>query len=63
MHCAVFSPRSDSQEKIVRRSSSDTAGLYEIRDGLKKYVISILAKSFCLAPGEVCPPKLPGESN
>jgi len=52
------------RSEIVRRSlkakSSNSAGLYEIRDGIKKYVNSIIVTSFCLAPGKVCLPGPPG---
>ena len=45
---------------IVRRSLkanyNDYEGLREVRDGIKKYVNSIIVKSFCLASGKVCLP-------
>ena len=52
------------KNKIVRRSlkenHSDSAGLDDIRDGIKRYVASVIVKSFCLAPGKVCLPGPPG---
>ena len=52
------------RNEIVRRSleanSSDFEGLHDVRDGIKKYVNSILRKSLCIAPGKVCLPAPPG---
>ena len=52
------------KSEIVRRSlkanSSNSAGLHEVPDGIKKYVNSIIITSFCLAPGKVCLPGPPG---
>ena len=53
-----------NRNEIVRRSleanSSDFEGLHDVRDGIKKYVNSIMRKSFCIAPGKVCLPGPPG---
>ena len=52
------------RNEIVRRSlkakSSDFDGSYDVRDGIKKYVNSIIRKSFCNAPGKVCLSGPPG---
>ena len=52
------------RNEIVRRSleanSSDFEGLHDVRDGIKKYVNSIMRKSLCIAPGKVCLPGPPG---
>ena len=45
------------KREIVRRSFE---GLNDVRDGIKKYVDSIIVKSFCIAPGRVCLPGPPG---
>ena len=52
------------KNEIVRRSlktnNSDFKGLTDVRDGIKKYVDSIIVKSFCIASGKVCLPGPPG---
>lgn len=40
---------------------SDPADLSDVRDGIKKYVNSIIVKSFCLTPGKVCLQGPPGQ--
>ena len=52
------------RNEIFRRSleanSSDFEGLHDVRDGIKKYVNSIMRTSLCIAPGKVCLPGPPG---
>jgi len=46
--------------RSLKANYNDYEGLREVRDGIKKYVNSIIVKSFCLASGKVCLPGPPG---
>ena len=52
-----------AKAKVVRRSVNTNNSVSkgdEVRDAIKRYVISIVMESFCLAQGRVCVPGPPG---